>query len=109
MKLLTKLRLVKVATKLSQLIKSLIKLIKRLKKSHTQFIKSIVCLLRAFIKSLIELNKSLGSYQYVPWRVLLLGGVRLIPQIAHYIRLHLTSVLFDTCCCTLPPEIETVL
>ena len=36
-------------------------------------------LIKSFTKSLIKLNKSLGSYQYVPWRVLDLGKVRLIP------------------------------
>ncbi len=36
-------------------------------------------LIKNCIKSFIKLSKSLRSYQYVPWRVLLLGGERLIP------------------------------
>ena len=45
-------------------------------------------LVKSFIKSLIKLNKSVGSYQYVPWRVLLLGGVRLIPLCQYSINLN---------------------
>ena len=45
------------------------------------FIKSRI---KSCIKSFIKLNKSLGSYQYVPWRVLLLGGVRFDSTISAY-------------------------
>ena len=47
----------KLLTKLIQLSKSLIKLIKRLKKSLIQFIKSIVCLLRALFRALLSLKE----------------------------------------------------